>query len=176
MKFLIFDIFNETFLEQSIWICKWVIWWSHRLTICLCILYIEILIFFFFLRCVCVCVCVCVCLGGGGAKTCKSTSPYRHYIRANILHLLRVDIRQVLLSHYLHYYLSDLHQIFTALCSNLFYSFYWLNLNLDRISPLTRLLSRTCKLFPRERHYLINSQLISSTIKQEGNCWCSCRA
>ena len=33
MKFWIFVIFIETFLEQSIWICKWVSWWCHRLTI-----------------------------------------------------------------------------------------------------------------------------------------------
>ena len=33
MKFWISIIFNKTFLEQSIWICKWVSWWCHRLTI-----------------------------------------------------------------------------------------------------------------------------------------------
>ena len=33
MEFWIFVIFIETFLEQSIWICKWVSWWCHRLTI-----------------------------------------------------------------------------------------------------------------------------------------------
>ena len=36
---------------------------------------------------------------------------------------------------YLPYVLSNFHQNFTALF-NFFYSFYWLNLNLDRISPL----------------------------------------
>ena len=36
---------------------------------------------------------------------------------------------------YLPYFLSDLHQIFTVLFE-IFYSFYWINLNLDRISPL----------------------------------------
>ena len=33
VKFRIFVIVYETFLEQSTWICKWVSWWSHRLTI-----------------------------------------------------------------------------------------------------------------------------------------------
>ena len=36
---------------------------------------------------------------------------------------------------YLHYVLSDLHQIFTV-PFEFFYSFYWINLHLDRISPL----------------------------------------
>ena len=33
MKFFISIIYIETFLEQSIWICKWVSWWCHCLTI-----------------------------------------------------------------------------------------------------------------------------------------------
>ena len=28
-----FANFQETFLDQSVWICKWVSWWCHRLTI-----------------------------------------------------------------------------------------------------------------------------------------------
>ena len=28
-----FANFQETFLDQSLWICKWVSWWCHRLTI-----------------------------------------------------------------------------------------------------------------------------------------------
>ena len=28
-----FTNFQETFLDQSIWICKWVSWWCHHLTI-----------------------------------------------------------------------------------------------------------------------------------------------
>ena len=31
--FEVFANFQETFLDQSIWICKWVRWWCHRLTI-----------------------------------------------------------------------------------------------------------------------------------------------
>ena len=38
---------------------------------------------------------------------------------------------------YLPHFLSDLHQIFTVLFEK-FYSFYWINLNLNQISPLTR--------------------------------------
>ena len=33
MKFWSFANFQETFLDQSVWICKWVSWWCHRLTI-----------------------------------------------------------------------------------------------------------------------------------------------
>ena len=33
MTFWSFANFQETFLDQSIWICKWVRWWCHRLTI-----------------------------------------------------------------------------------------------------------------------------------------------
>ena len=29
-----FANFQETFLDQSVWICKWVSWWCHRLTTC----------------------------------------------------------------------------------------------------------------------------------------------
>ena len=32
MTFWSFANFQETFLDQSIWICKWVSWWCHRLT------------------------------------------------------------------------------------------------------------------------------------------------
>ena len=32
MTLWIFKNFQETFLDQSIWICKWVRWWCHRLT------------------------------------------------------------------------------------------------------------------------------------------------
>ena len=31
--FEVFANFQDTFLDQSIWICKWVRWWCHRLTI-----------------------------------------------------------------------------------------------------------------------------------------------
>ena len=33
MTFWISVIFIETFLEQSVWICKWVSWWCHPITI-----------------------------------------------------------------------------------------------------------------------------------------------
>ena len=33
MTFWNFANFQETFLDQSVWICKWVSWWCHRLTI-----------------------------------------------------------------------------------------------------------------------------------------------
>ena len=29
-----FANFHKTFLDQSIWICKWASWWCHRLTTC----------------------------------------------------------------------------------------------------------------------------------------------
>ena len=29
-----FANFHKTFLDQSIWICKWVSWWCHHLTTC----------------------------------------------------------------------------------------------------------------------------------------------
>ena len=29
-----FTSFHKTFLDQSIWICKWASWWCHRLTTC----------------------------------------------------------------------------------------------------------------------------------------------
>ena len=34
MTFWSFANFHKTFLDQSIWICKWASWWCHRLTIC----------------------------------------------------------------------------------------------------------------------------------------------
>ena len=34
MNFSSFANFHETFLDQSIWICKWVSWWCHCLTTC----------------------------------------------------------------------------------------------------------------------------------------------
>ena len=87
MKFWIFVIFNETFLEQSIWICKWVSWWCcHRITVSMYFIYkISTTTKIKFL-----------------AQTCKSIIPISKYIRANItLPLSRVYIRQFffLLSH-----------------------------------------------------------------------------
>ena len=59
MKFFIFVIFNETFLEQQ-YECKWVSWWCHRLTIfyVFCIYKMLKIIFF--------------------AQTCKCISPYQN--------------------------------------------------------------------------------------------------
>ena len=104
MKFWIFVIFTETFLEQSIWICKWVRWWSYCLTIfhVFCILYnfenfhmyksiiLKICIYSFF-----------IALLKHIHGKLHVTISKRLFIRANIiLHLFRVDIkRQVLLSH-----------------------------------------------------------------------------
>ena len=34
MTFWNFDCFRKTFLDQSLWIFKWVNWWCHALTIC----------------------------------------------------------------------------------------------------------------------------------------------
>ena len=34
MTFWNFTFFRKTFLDQSLWIFKWVSWWCHRLTIC----------------------------------------------------------------------------------------------------------------------------------------------
>ena len=34
MTLWIFANFHKTFLDQSIWICKWASWWCHRLTTC----------------------------------------------------------------------------------------------------------------------------------------------
>ena len=61
-------IFNGAFLEKLIWICKWVSWWCHRLTIFHIFVYKIIEIFHFL------------------AETGKSISPYQNkYIRANII-------------------------------------------------------------------------------------------
>ena len=84
MEFWIVVLFNETFLEQSIWICKWVNWWSYRLTIfhVFCVYNFENFNFLF-------------------AQTCKSMSPYQNISEQTLfcIVLFRVNIRQVLLSH-----------------------------------------------------------------------------
>ena len=32
-NYVVSQLFNKTFVEKSIWICKWVSWWCHRLII-----------------------------------------------------------------------------------------------------------------------------------------------
>ena len=95
-KFWIFVIFNETFLEQWMWTCKWVSWRCHRLTI-------------FYLFC---------------------SQKWQKEMFQEMFHwkLWKFKIS--------YYFLSDLHQIFTVLFE-MFYSLYWINLNMDWISPLS---------------------------------------
>ena len=85
MKFWIFIIFNETFLQQSIWICKWckwVSWWCHRLTI-FHVFYIQNCEHFNFF-----------------AQTCKSISLYKIYQSKHYSAFIKSwYLRQVLLSH-----------------------------------------------------------------------------
>ena len=83
MTFWNFTFFRKTFLDQSLWIFKWVSWWCHRLTICHIYYTWNFENFHFFFP-----------------DTGNSISLYQHYIRINIIsHLFWVDIRQGLHSH-----------------------------------------------------------------------------
>ena len=85
-----FVIFHKTFLEHSIWICKWVSWWSHLLTFSI---YFEYKIFLFFF---CVCFFLCFFFLLKYVKVCPHFQIYhsKHYFA-----WFRVDIKQLLPSH-----------------------------------------------------------------------------
>ena len=89
MIFWSFANFHKTFLDQSIWICKWVSWWCHHLTTChiFCTYNFDFFFLFFFLLFVLILPKLVI--------VCPS-----YHIGINIiLHLFREELRQVKHSH-----------------------------------------------------------------------------
>ena len=158
-------IFIETFLEQSIWICKWVSWQCHHLTIYVfCSQKWQKPIFELWesktrlMSTLNKCRIMFALIYYGDMlwhvwakkkkfskfyiqNTWKVVRRWHHQLTHLRIHIdcsrnVLLKITKIQNFMYLNpYFLSDLHQIFTVLFQ-MFYSFYWINLNLDQISPL----------------------------------------
>ena len=153
MKFWIFVIFIETFLEQSIWICKWVSWWCHRLTISNGILFTEMTNTIFQLwesktcftsplnKCRIMFGLIYISIWGHAFKCLSNKNKKIIYnihgklwgdeIINSLIFIFMFTFQEMFcwkfkISYFLYFFSFDLHQIFTVLFEML-YSFYILN-------------------------------------------------